>query len=148
MLKYDESNFISTCVQSNTMNEAAAKLGIHFNTFVRIAKKLNCYKPNQGRKGIKREEYEDEKIRFSLQEILEGNHPAYPTFKLKIRLFKKEIKYNKCEECGIDNWNGKSINCELHHKDGNRTNHKLENLQILCPNCHSQTDTFRSKMRA
>ena len=34
---------------------------------------------------------------------------------------------------------------ELHHIDGDRTNHKLDNLQILCPNCHSQTATFRAK---
>lgn len=40
---------------------------------------------------------------------------------------------------------GKKINCELDHIDGNRTNHLLENLRILCPNCHSQTNTFRGK---
>ena len=41
----------------------------------------------------------------------------------------------------------KVLNCELDHIDGNPTNHKLKNLIILCPNCHSQTDTYRSKKR-
>jgi riboflavin synthase alpha subunit len=40
---------------------------------------------------------------------------------------------------------GREINLELDHIDGKRSNHKLENLRLLCPNCHSQTDTYRAK---
>lgn len=40
---------------------------------------------------------------------------------------------------------GKPIECQLHHKDGNKFNHSLDNLIILCPNCHSQTETFGFK---
>lgn len=81
---------------------------------------------------------------ISLQDILDGKYPNYQTYKLKNRLFKSGLKENKCEICGISEWLGKTINCELHHKDGNKNNHKLENLQILCPNCHSQTDTYKA----
>jgi 5-methylcytosine-specific restriction endonuclease McrA len=42
-------------------------------------------------------------------------------------------------------WNGKPIECALHHKDGNKHNNKIDNLEILCPNCHSQTDTYTAK---
>ncbi len=147
MIKYEENEFIATCNESATMSEAAVKIGIHFNTLVRIAKKLNCYNPNQGRKGLKRDESEDEAIRIKLKDILLGKHPTYNTFRLKLRLFKEGLKTNKCEVCSTHEWNGKPLNCELDHIDGNRTNHKLENLQILCPNCHSQTATFRGKKR-
>ncbi len=51
----------------------------------------------------------------------------------------------ECEECGRSIWNNKPLLLEVHHKDGDRTNNSFENLQFLCPNCHSQTETFRSK---
>jgi len=64
------------------------------------------------------------------------------TFKLKEKLFREGLKENKCEICGCSEWLGKPINCQLHHIDGDETNNTLENLQILCPNCHSQTDNY------
>ncbi len=65
--------------------------------------------------------------------------------KLKLRLFNHKLKENKCELCGISKWLGKPITCELHHINGDWTDNRLDNLQILCPNCHSQTDNFRNK---
>lgn len=47
-----------------------------------------------------------------------------------------------CEHCGITTWLDQPINLEVHHKNGDRTNNSLENLQLLCPNCHSYTNTF------
>jgi len=69
------------------------------------------------------------------------------SYKLKKRLFKEGVKENKCEKCGITTWLGEPIALELHHIDGVHDNNSLNNLAILCPNCHSQTDTFRSKKR-
>jgi 5-methylcytosine-specific restriction endonuclease McrA len=54
---------------------------------------------------------------------------------------------NKCCECGIDSWQGKHISLEIEHKDGNSLNQTEENLILLCPNCHSQTPTYKSKNR-
>ena len=51
----------------------------------------------------------------------------------------------KCERCGLNTWQGSPLPLEIHHIDGNRRNHDLSNLQILCPNCHSQTSNWRSR---
>jgi len=51
---------------------------------------------------------------------------------------------NKCEMCGITEWLNKPIKIDMHHIDGNRSNNECDNLQLLCPNCHSCTFNFRS----
>ena len=50
-----------------------------------------------------------------------------------------------CSECGITEWNGKPITLELDHIDGHHYNNDISNLRLLCPNCHSQTPTYRAK---
>ena len=84
-----------------------------------------------------------EKIRtFKSKDVIDGNHSITRTSHLKHRLFKAGLKTDRCENCGISEWLGEKINCQLHHLDGNKHNNDLENLQILCPNCHSLTDTY------
>lgn len=55
----------------------------------------------------------------------------------------------KCEECGLTTWRDKKIPLQIHHKDGNHINNELDNLLLLCPNCHAQTDNYagRNKQR-
>src|SRR5581483_440358 len=65
------------------------------------------------------------------------------TWRLRNRLIREGIKANKCERCGNTEWMGESIPLELHHKNGDRTNNTLENLILLCPNCHATTDNYR-----
>ena len=62
--------------------------------------------------------------------------------KTKQILLNHKLKEYKCECCGITEWQGKSITLQLHHINGDPTDDRIENLQILCPNCHSQTNTF------
>jgi Zn finger protein HypA/HybF involved in hydrogenase expression len=51
----------------------------------------------------------------------------------------------KCKRCGLDEWRGEPLTLELEHKDGNRDNNRRENLECLCPNCHSLTLTWRGR---
>lgn len=128
-----------------TMAEAARKISMDFRAFRNRAKKLGVYSPNQGRKGLDLGENRNRAPnKFSLDEILSNKRP-YQSYKLKLRLLNEGIKENKCEICGITEWNGKEINCQLDHVDGNKNNNELSNLRIICPNCHSQTETFGFK---
>lgn len=64
---------------------------------------------------------------------------------IKRHLFSRNLKEKVCESCGLDKWLNGIIPLECHHIDGNKHNNKIENLQILCPNCHVLTDTYRGK---
>ena len=141
MNEFSNEEIIKAVNSSMTMAEAASKLNMHFNTFKKIAIELNCYKPNQGAKGTHKKASKE----YLLEDIMSGKYPGYQTYKLKNKLIKAGLKKNICEMCGIVDWNGKPLNMELHHIDGNRNNNKLENLIMLCPNCHAQTENYRSK---
>ena len=79
-----------------------------------------------------------------IKEYLRENS-VVQSFKLKNRLITEGLKEHKCECCGITEWNGKPAPIELDHINGNHHDNRLENLRILCPNCHAQTDTYRGK---
>jgi DNA-binding CsgD family transcriptional regulator len=61
---------------------------------------------------------------------------------LKRRLITEGFKTGCCEVCGIDEWLGRPLTMTLHHVNGDRLDNRVENLQLLCANCHSQTSTF------
>ena len=65
---------------------------------------------------------------------------------LKERLITEGLKRYKCEKCGNSGeWMGQKMTLELHHINGDHFDNRLENLQILCPNCHSITDNYRRR---
>lgn len=85
--------------------------------------------------------------RLPLQNILVRNS-SFQSHKLKNRLFKESLKSRECEECG---WAKKSedgrLPLELDHINGDSSDNRLENLRILCPNCHSLKPTHRGRNR-
>lgn len=60
------------------------------------------------------------------------------------RLFLEFVEY-RCSNCSLSSWNNKPITLDLDHIDGDSSNNTFENLRFLCPNCHSQTDTYKAK---
>jgi len=61
---------------------------------------------------------------------------------IKRRLLREGLKEGRCERCGISEWQGRPMALQLHHANGDGHDNRLENLGLLCPNCHSQTDTY------
>lgn len=66
---------------------------------------------------------------------------------IKRRLLALGLKANVCERCGINEWRGCPLPLALHHVNGDRHDNRLENLELLCGNCHSQTETFAGRNR-
>jgi hypothetical protein len=64
---------------------------------------------------------------------------------LKRALLREGLKQARCELCGIEEWLGQPLMMALHHLNGDGRDNRLENLQLLCPNCHSQTENFAGR---
>lgn len=64
---------------------------------------------------------------------------------VKDRIVKNDLLEYRCSKCGIDSWQGETIVLDLDHANGDNADNRLENLRYLCPNCHSQTDTYKGR---
>ena len=129
-----KEQIIEAISHTDTMGGAAKFLSVDWRTFKKYAEKYSLYSPRSSGG-----------IAYDLNDILNGKYPQYPTSKLSKRLVSSGYKKYKCEHCGISDYNSKPISLELDHIDGNNSNHSLSNLRLLCPNCHSQTPTYKSK---
>lgn len=113
-----------------TLNNYLQKMGIQ-------------YSGNQAGKGLSKESSQY----MTLIDYL-TNSKDIQTNKIRLKLLKEGYKEYKCEKCGLSEWLGQPIALEVHHRDGDRTNNTIENFQLLCPNCHAQTDSYRGKNSA
>jgi hypothetical protein len=91
--------------------------------------------------------------KLDIKNLLEGKvfykNPYYSNINHPIKEYialNKILDY-KCGVCGILEWNGEDLNLELDHIDGDRNNNNIGNLRFICPNCHSQTTTYKGKKR-
>ena len=82
-----------------------------------------------------------ERIRLWLEEGKDwtGQNPQWA------KKYLLELRGNNCEICGISDWNGRSIVLEMDHINGDHKDNHPNNLRMICPNCHSQTDTYKAK---
>ena len=137
-----DEKFIEICNNSSSMLEASKKVDMKFSTFKRKAERLSCYRTNQfwskGKNALS-----DSRIKSKYSnELFCEESPARREYIKRLIINNSLIEY-KCKECGIENtWNGKILSLHLDHINGVRNDNRLENLRFLCPNCHSQTETY------
>ena len=84
-------------------------------------------------------------VKYTLDEILVENSTYANISRLKIRLVNEGKLEYKCQICGINEWLGQKLSLQLDHINGINNDHRIENLRFLCPNCHSQTETYAGK---
>jgi Zn finger protein HypA/HybF involved in hydrogenase expression len=81
----------------------------------------------------------------NIEDILVENSPYQNISSLKKKILKQGLMEYKCAICGISEWLGNPLSLQLDHINGISNDHRLENLRLVCPNCHSQTETFAGR---
>lgn len=143
MLKEREEYYIKLIKESFSLREVCLKSKIcvttgNYDTLKNVIKNNNINISHFKRSHLFSK---SNNVQMNIEDYL-NNNTSIRSFSLKNKLFKFGLKEKKCECCGEVEWMGKPINLELHHINGNNTDNRLENLQILCPNCHSYTDNY------
>ncbi len=82
--------------------------------------------------------------KWPLEKVLSDSKSRYT---VKRRLLAAGLLKNICEQCGLTRWRRKPLTIQIDHRNGKRDDNRLENLRMLCPNCHSQTETYAARNR-
>lgn len=131
-----KSNSYSDCLRALGLGTRG---GSSTDVLKRRIKELNCSTEHFGKSVV------SSNVKYSLDEILTENSSYANISSLKHRLIKENKLEYKCAICGINSWQGQSLSLQLDHINGINNDHRLENLRFLCPNCHSQTNTYAGK---
>lgn len=146
--KYTKEQFEEVIKNSVSISECLKKLGLknaggNYGTFRQYAKELNLDTSHLKGKAWAKDRIFD--CRKKPIEDYLNNKRKITSHKLKKRLLKEEIFEYVCQGCWRQEWREEQIPLELHHVDGNSKNNSLDNLELLCPNCHALTENYRKK---
>ena len=140
-----DEQFIPIVQESNSYSDCLRALGLgtrggsSTDILKRRIAELNCSTEHFGK------QLQSVSAKYSLEEILVENSSYANISRLKQRLVNEGKMEYKCQKCGISEWLGNPLTLQLDHINGVNNDHRLTNLRFLCPNCHSQTDTYAGK---
>jgi hypothetical protein len=150
--RYTDLQLIEAVQHATSIRQVLAKLGLveaggNYSLVKRRIRDLKLttshFKGQGWRKGNRNPVVQPQ----PLHEILRRG-TEFQSYKLKRRLFAEGLKMAQCESCLGTEWLGQPIPLELDHINGDATDNRIENLRILCPNCHALTATYRGKKLA
>lgn len=134
-----ESEIRAAQDESISAADAARKLNVSYNTYKKYAKLYDIMErckctDSTGMPKV----HNPYKGKYPLEELLMGMHPSYPPHKLRKKIIGAKIKIEECEVCGYaeKRITDDKVPLILAFKDGDRTNHVLENLEMVCYNCY------------
>lgn len=150
--RYTESQFIAAVKENFSYAGVCRAIGIspkggNLNTVKRKILELNLnmshFTGSCWNKGLTSKSHPSIKRKSSSEIFIENS--GWTSHNIRNRLLSEGLREYKCECCGLTHWLGKLIPLELHHLNGIHSDNRLENLQILCSNCHAQTDNYSGR---
>ena len=148
---YTDEEFIEAVANNKSWRQVLFSLGLRegggtYTHIKNLAKKLNLSTEHMTGKGWNSGDRYVNPHKRPLSDILVEDSTYTSAYHLKHRLWREGLLEEKCDACGIGNeWQGRKLALQLDHISGVRQDNRIENLRILCPNCHSQTNTFAGK---
>lgn len=148
--KYTDDQLVKAVATSHSIRTVLEKIGLtpaggNYETVKKQIQELNLDTSHFLGQAILRNKTHNYNTRPLDRILVHGK--LENTWRLKNRLLLEGLKENQCEHCGKTKWLGFPIPLELHHKDGDRTNNSLQNIELLCPNCHALTDNYRGSKK-